>query len=119
MKAARTSLAALALMIFASASFAAPKIDSALRSRLKVAQPGVQLGVILTFYGDKVTDSQIAAVRGLGITTGVRMRNFPIVAVNATPVQIQQMSKLEPVALDLSQCAGPALSSSDEAFDRS
>ena len=92
MKAARTILAALALMLFASASFAAPKIDSELASRLKVAEPGVQLGVILTFYGDKVTDSQIAAVRGLGITTGARMRNFPIVAVNATPVQIKQMT---------------------------
>ena len=92
MKAARTSLAALALMFFASASFAAPRIDSELESRLKVAQPGAQLGVILTFYGDKVTDTQIASVRGLGITTGVRMRNFPIVAVNATPLQIKQMA---------------------------
>src|SRR5688572_625497 len=92
MKAARTSLAALALMFFASASFAAPKIDPELASRLEVAQPGVQLGAILTFYGDKVTDSQIAAVRGLGITTGVRMKNFPIVAVNATPLQIKQMA---------------------------
>ncbi|MFY9622665.1 MAG: S8 family serine peptidase [Pyrinomonadaceae bacterium] len=92
MKAARTSLAALALMLFASASFAAPKIDTELASRLKVAQPGVQLGVILTFHGDKVADSQIAAVRGLGITNGVRMRNFPIVFVNATPLQIKQMT---------------------------
>src|SRR5687767_12919486 len=92
MKAARTSLAAIGLIIFASASFAAPKIDSELASRLKVAQPSAQLGVILTFYGDRVTDSQIAAVRGLGITTGIRMRNFPIVAVNATPLQIEQMA---------------------------
>ena len=92
MKAARTSLAALALIVFATASFAGPKIDSELASRLKVAEPTAQLGVILTFSGDKVTDSQLAALRGLGITTGIRMRNFPIVAVNATPVQIRQMT---------------------------
>ncbi len=92
MKVVRPSLAALALMFFASASFAAPKIDSELASRLKVAQPGVQLGVILTFQGDKATDSQIAAVRGLGIAIGIRMRNLPIVFVNATPVQIRQMT---------------------------
>lgn len=92
MKIGRISLTMVMLAFFASASFAAPKIDSELTSRLKVEQPGVQLGVILTFYGDKVTDSQIAAVRGLGITNGIRMRNFPIVAVNATPAQIQQMA---------------------------
>lgn len=92
MKAARTSLAALALIVFATASFAAPKIDSELASRLKVTQPSAQFGVILTFSGDKVTDSQITALRGLGITTGIRMRNFPIVAVNATPLQIRQMT---------------------------
>src|SRR5688572_21172348 len=93
MRVGRISLITFAMFVlFAGASFAAPKIDSELASRLKVAQPGVQLGVILAFHGDKVTDSQIAAVRGLGITTGARMRNFPIVAVNATPVQIKQMA---------------------------
>ncbi len=93
MKAGRISLATLAMVMFlAGASFAAPKVDPELASRLRVTQPGVQLGVILTFQGDRVTDSQLGLVRALGITNGIRMKNFPIVAVNATPAQIQRMT---------------------------
>ncbi|HVG33354.1 MAG TPA: S8 family serine peptidase [Pyrinomonadaceae bacterium] len=76
----------------AAAVVAAPKIDPELASRLKAAQQSTQLfGVILTFNSDRITDAQVTAVSALGIRTGVRMANFPIMAVNATPSQITQM----------------------------
>jgi serine protease AprX len=79
------------LNVLASASHAAPKVDPELNARLKAVQQSAQLGVILTFQGSRVTNSQVATVQSLGITTGVRMINFPIMAVNATPAQIQRM----------------------------
>jgi serine protease AprX len=73
---------------------AAPKMDAELASRLSAAQQSNQLfGVILTFNGDRITDAQVTAVSALGIRTGVRMANFPIIAVNATPAQITQMMR--------------------------
>jgi serine protease AprX len=80
------------LTIFMGASLAAPKIDPELAARLKAVQGTAQLGVILTFQGNRITNSQVAAVQALGISVGIRMTNFPIMAVNATPSQIQQMS---------------------------
>lgn len=89
----RNSMLALVLMLggFAVAAPAAPRVDPELTTRLASAQATAKLCVILTFSGDRVTDSQVGAVRALGVTMGVRMVNFPILAVNATPVQIQQM----------------------------
>ena len=89
----RHLLLALAMMlaIFAVQATAAPKIDPDLAARLSVAQPNAQLGVVLTFNGNTITDAQVAAVRALGILSGVRMVNFPIMGVAATPPQIQQM----------------------------
>jgi serine protease AprX len=77
---------------FAVQASAAPRVDPELAARLSVARPTDQLGVILTFYGNSVTDSQVNSVRTLGVRMGVRMTNFPIMAVNATPSQIQQMA---------------------------
>jgi serine protease AprX len=92
MKIGRTILALIATMtIFMGASLAAPKIDPELTARLKSVQQSTQLGVILTFQGSRITNAQVAAVQALGITTGLRMTNFPIMAVNATPLQIRQM----------------------------
>jgi serine protease AprX len=92
METARASFLALVALftLFKVVSLAAPKLDPELGARLKTAQSGAQFGVILTFQGTRITDSQVAAVKALGITTGIRMKNFPIMAVNATPVQIQQ-----------------------------
>ena len=91
MKTGRMFLAFIAMLtVFMSASFAAPKIDPELSARLKAIESNAQLGVILTFQGTRITNSQLAAVQALGITTGVRMVNFPIMAVNATPAQIQR-----------------------------
>src|ERR1044072_7895024 len=70
------------------------KMDPELPSRLSATPATKQLGVILTFNGQRVTDAQVNAVKALGITMGVRMRNFPIMGVNATPTQIRQMANL-------------------------
>jgi len=61
----RHLLLALAMMlaIFAVQATAAPKIDPDLAARLSVAQPNTQLGVVLTFNGNTITDAQVAAVR--------------------------------------------------------
>ncbi len=84
-------LAALIILFSFASATAGPKVDPELAVRLRVAQPTTQFGVVLTFYGDRVTDEQVNAVRALGVTMGVRMANFPIMGVNATPAQIQQM----------------------------
>ena len=81
----------LILFSFASAASASPKVDPELTARLAVAQPATRFGVILTFYGDHITDAHINAVQALGIRSGVRMVNFPIMGVPATSAQIQQM----------------------------
>ncbi|HLL75352.1 MAG TPA: S8 family serine peptidase [Pyrinomonadaceae bacterium] len=84
-------LAACAALGVSSQAHAAPSVDPELRARLPAAAPDRQLAVLLTFHGDRVTDAQVAAVRSLGIDTGVRMRNLPIVAVNATPAQVARL----------------------------
>ncbi|HEX8844623.1 MAG TPA: S8 family serine peptidase [Pyrinomonadaceae bacterium] len=73
------------------AAVAAPSVDPELSARLAATPSTSQLGVILTFRGGQVTDAQLRAIQALGITEGIRMRNLPIVAVNATPAQIKQL----------------------------
>lgn len=89
----RNSMLALILVLgsFAATASAAPRLDPELTTRLASAAGTARFCVILTFSGDRVTDSQVSAIRALGVTMGVRMVNFPIIAVNATPAQIQQM----------------------------
>lgn len=92
MKIGRPLLALIATAtIFMGASLAAPKVDPELSARLKTIEQNAQLGVILTFQGTRVTNAQVAAVSALGINVGIRMTNFPIMAVNATPAQVQKM----------------------------
>lgn len=82
---------AVILSIFAGSASAAPRVDPELTARLLVAGPATQFGVILTFQSDRISDAQVEAVRALGIRVGVRMINFPIMGVNATAAQVQQM----------------------------
>ena len=92
MRTGRGLLAIIAMLtILAGASSAAPKVDPELAARLRTIRPDALLGVVLTFHGNRVTDAEVAAVEALGVTTGVRMRNFPIMGVNATPAQIRQL----------------------------
>src|SRR2546423_2456479 len=84
----------LALILKAGGAMAAPRVDAELAARLTNAQSTKQLCVILTFDTARITEQQIAAVKALGITTGVTMRNFAIMGVNATPDQIRQLMNL-------------------------
>lgn len=88
----RQILIACAFLLLTSfAATAAPSVDPELKSRLRTAQATELLGVVLTFQGETVSDQQMATVSALGIKTGVRFANFPIMGVNATPAQIQQL----------------------------
>ncbi|HYN86517.1 MAG TPA: S8 family serine peptidase [Pyrinomonadaceae bacterium] len=83
------------LVVTASAAHAAPTFDPALAARLRAADASKLFGVILTFDGDAVTDSQVAQLSALGITTGVRMQRLPVVAVNATRAQIESLARVQ------------------------
>ncbi|HJR06319.1 MAG TPA: S8 family serine peptidase [Pyrinomonadaceae bacterium] len=86
-----------AVVAAAAPSNATVKVDPELRARLAAADATAstkQLGVLLTFQGSRVTDAHTSAVRALGIQTGVRMQNLPIMAVNASPAQIAQLVNL-------------------------
>ena len=78
--------------VFAAVAQAAPKVDPQLRAKLTTARAGDLFGVILTFKGERVTDSQVAQVLALGVGGGYRMQSLPIVAVNATAAQVRQMA---------------------------
>ena len=79
-------------VVFAGGAQAAPKLDPQLKSKLIVAGPTDLFGVILTFKGERVSEAQAAQVLGLGIRGGYRMNQLPVVAVNATAAQVQQMA---------------------------
>ena len=79
-------------VLFTVSAQAAPKVDPQLKSKLALANPTELFGVILTFKGERVTDSQVAQVLGLGIRGGYRMNRLPVVAVNATAAQVQRMA---------------------------
>lgn len=78
-------------VVFAVSAQAAPKVDPQLKSKLVTTKPTDLFGVILTFKGERVSEAQVAQVLGLGIRGGYRMNRLPVVAVNATPAQVQQM----------------------------
>ena len=86
-------MSAVALgVIFAAAAQAAPKVDPQLGARLAGAKATDLFGVLLTFRGQRVTDSQVAQVLALGVRGGYRMQSLPVVAVNATAAQVGQMA---------------------------
>lgn len=89
-------IAGLVMFSFANAvtAHAAPKVDPNLAARLQTAKPADLFGVILTFNGDRVDDTQLAQLRSLGITGGYRMNKLPIIAVNANPSQIAKLADL-------------------------
>ena len=86
--------ALILISCYAQAALGAPRVDPELNARLLTTPSAGQLGVVLTFNGPRVTDAQALAVKALGVRMGVRMRNFPIMGVNATPAQIRQMKNL-------------------------
>ncbi|MDT7806209.1 MAG: serine protease AprX [Acidobacteriota bacterium] len=96
MKRQRFFQAVLALALFAVFTLgtqAAPKIDPQLNAKLTSAKAGDLFGVILTFKGERVTDSEVSRVLALGVGGGYRMQSLPIIAVNATVAQVMQMAR--------------------------
>jgi serine protease AprX len=80
------------LAVLGLSAQAAPKVDPQLSAKLAHAAPTDLFGVLLTFNSDRVTDDQTSRVLALGISGGYRMNRLPIVAVNANPAQIAQMT---------------------------
>ena len=98
MKTARATFIALAVLVtlFTVASFAAPKLDPELGVRLKAARPETQFGVILTFQGSRLTDSQVAAVQALGSPeVRERLASEGAEPVGNTPEQFAAFVKTE------------------------
>jgi len=86
------SAAALVVAFCVSGAQAAPKVDPQLRAKLVGAKPTDLFGVVLTFKGERVTESIVSQVMALGVSGGYRMNRLPVVAVNATPAQIARMA---------------------------
>lgn len=86
------SAAALVVAFFVSGAHAAPKVDPQLRARLVNAKATDLFGVVLTFKGERVTESIVSQVSALGVSGGYKMNRLPVVAVNATPAQIAKMT---------------------------
>src|SRR4051812_24395994 len=86
------TLILIGLMI--TSAFGTPRVDPELNAKISQVAAAKQLGVVLTFNGQRITTTQITAVKALGIMMGVTMRNFPIMGVNATPDQIRALMNL-------------------------
>ncbi|HMF58555.1 MAG TPA: hypothetical protein VK619_19575 [Pyrinomonadaceae bacterium] len=80
------SVLILALIFTAGGAMAAPRVDPELAARLANAQSSKQLCVILTFDTERITQQQIAAVKALGITTGVNVPAKTTVTVGGQPL---------------------------------
>src|SRR5260370_41605306 len=80
------------LVLFLPFQAFAAKIGGGLDQQLATAAPTAQLEVIITFNGDTVSASQIAAVKALGIQQGIVMRSLPIMGVLATPGQVAALN---------------------------
>ena len=85
---------------FAStAAFADAQLGRDLVQRLGTASPGEELEVVVTFErSGAVGAAELAALRGLGIDTGVTMRSLPIVGALATPSEIAALARRDDVA---------------------
>jgi serine protease AprX len=85
-----------ALALTANAALAAAKVDPALSRQIAQATPTTQLEVVITYFRMPST-TDIAVLTRLGITTGIRYRMLPIVAVLATPAQARSIMNLSNV----------------------
>jgi serine protease AprX len=88
----KARLLALSLLLaVATISASAATVDPALGKLLSKAAPADRLEVVITYHSMPTT-ADIAALRLLGITTGIRYRALPMVAVLATPAQIRAIT---------------------------
>ena len=79
----------LCAALFAGTAVAAPTLDPELEILLPKLADDRELGVILTYHGD-LTDADVSALEALGLS-GIRMRELPMVAINARPDQIESL----------------------------
>lgn len=71
-------------------------VDPNLAKRLTSASPAAQIEVIVTYYS-MPADADVSALTALGITTGIRYQALPMIAVLATPAQIQSIATMQGV----------------------
>ncbi|MFP5262675.1 MAG: S8 family serine peptidase [Blastocatellia bacterium] len=86
----------VSLMIFAAGPTLAAKVDPELSSKILQARPADRLEVIIT-YTQMPTDGDVSVLYNIGITTGIRYRMLPMIAVLATPGQVQSIARLSNV----------------------
>jgi serine protease AprX len=86
----------VSLMVLASGSALAAKIDPDLSNQISRARPADRLEVIVTYYR-LPSDADVSVLSRLGITTGIRYRVLPMIAVLATPAQVQAIAGLSNV----------------------
>src|SRR5262245_1347494 len=91
----KTSILSL-LVLLASAPALAAKVDPDLSSQLSRAAATDRLEVIVTYFR-MPTAVDVARLTALGITSGIRYRALPMIAVLATPAQIQSIASLSTV----------------------
>jgi serine protease AprX len=84
------------LLILSSGAALGATIDPNLTKQASRAKPDDKLEVIVTYFR-MPADSDVAVLTGLGITTGIRYRALPMIAVLATPAQIQRIAGLSSV----------------------
>jgi len=96
MKAKLRLLMLLAALACVANTALAAKIDPALSKQIAQARPTDQLQVIVTYF-KMPTTADVAVLTRLGITTGIRYRMLPMVAVLATPAQARSIANLSNV----------------------
>lgn len=88
----------LALSLLAVALVAAPaKLGPNVQSTLASLSPADKITLVVTFQGDTIGQTQLDAVRSLGIGQGVTFSELPIMGVLATPAQAQALAQLASV----------------------
>ncbi|MFL6212902.1 MAG: S8 family serine peptidase [Blastocatellia bacterium] len=86
----------LAALAFTANAAIAAKVDPTLSRQIAQASPTTQLEVVITYFRMPTT-TDLAVLTRLGITTGIRYRMLPIVAVLATPAQARSIINLSNV----------------------
>jgi serine protease AprX len=89
----------VAASLASSAALADAQLGHSLTQRLASALPGDELEVVVTFErSGAVGAGELAALRALGLDTGVTMRSLPIVGALATPAEIAALARRDDVA---------------------
>jgi serine protease AprX len=96
MKAKMRLLMLFVALVFSAGPALAAKLDPALSRQIAQARPTDRLEVIVTYFRMPST-VDVAVLTRLGLTTGIRYRMLPMVAVLATPAQARAIANLSNV----------------------